>query len=270
MRKRLAFLMVLASSLFICETGAADPPTDGPRSLLITYRCEPANRPAFRSYLAHDERANLEKLHSQGVLESYQILFNPFVSSGTWDAMLVLTFTHYTDTQRWKEIERTAPGGLTPKGLRLAKPLDTYSADTEWSGSSPDANDSADGVYYVIPYEYSSASQYRKYVDAYVIPQVSGWMQEGALAGYRIFMNRFPVGRPWDALFIYQYRDLAAFGRRDELVAKVRETLVNDPQWRQLNEIKQTLRTESENTITESLAESSAPGTRTPSPRPRG
>ncbi len=33
---------------------------------------------------------------------------------------------------------------------------------------------------------------------------------KGVLNGYRIFMNRYPVGRPWDALFIYEYRDLEA------------------------------------------------------------
>ena len=226
----------------------------GPRNLLITYRSEPANRPAFRTYLQGEGRAQLDKLHRQGVLASYQILFNPVVSSGTWDAMTVLSFASSLDTRRWMEIERTSPGGLTAKGLRLAKPVDTYWADLTWSGADDNANPARDSVYYVIPYEYSAADQYRKYVDGYVIPQVQGWMREGVLAGYRIFMNRFGVGRPWDALFIYQYRDLEAFGRRDEIVAKVRQTLVGDPEWKQLSDIKQSIRTESENTIAEALA----------------
>lgn len=204
-------------------------------------------------YLQSEGKAQLEKLKHEGVLERYQILFNPFVSSGTWDAMTVLTFKRYADTQRWKEIERTAPGGLTSKGLRLAKPVDTYSADLTWSDGN-DQVDSHDSVYYVIPYEYANADQYRKYVDGYVIPQVMGWMRDGALSSYRIFMNRFPVGPTWDALFIYQYRDLESFGRRDELVAKIRKTLVDDPGWKQLSDIKQSIRTESENTIAEALA----------------
>jgi hypothetical protein len=73
------------------------------------------------------------------------------------------------------------------------------------------------------------------------------------LGGYQIFMNRYPVGRPWDSLFVYRYRNLEAFGRRDEVVAKVRATLVDKPEWKQFSDIKQTIRTESENTIAEAL-----------------
>jgi len=248
-------LLALLFLWFASPLSAADPVSGGgPLNLLITYRSQPADRPAFRTYLQNEHRAQLEKLREQGVLKSYQILFNPFVSSGTWDAMTVLGFTHYSDTQRWKEIERTMPGGLTAKGLRLAKPVDTYSADLTWSGAGETASDDRASVYYVIPYEYVALGPYKKYVDAYVIPQVQGWMRKGALAGYRIFMHRFPVGPTWDALFIYQYRDLEAFGHRDEVIAEVRQPLMDDPVWKQFHDTKQSIRTETENTITESIA----------------
>ena len=90
-------------------------------------------------------------------------------------------------------------------------------------------------------------------MDAYVIPQVTGWIREGVLSSYRIFMNRYPVGPTWDSLFVFRYRNLEAFGRRDEIVAKVRKTLVDQPTWKQFSDIKQTIRTESENTIAEAL-----------------
>jgi hypothetical protein len=167
--------------------------------------------------------------------------------------MTVLRFSSYAATQRWKEIERTQPGGLNAAGLHLAQPINTYSADLPWEGQADDPGPEEGAVYYVIPYEYSAADQYRKYVDAYVIPQVTGWMHEGVLAGYRIFMNRYQVGRPWDSLFVFRYRDLESFGRRDEIVAKVRLTLQDNPEWKQLNATKQTIRTESENTIAEAL-----------------
>jgi hypothetical protein len=251
---RAAVVVTLAFAVLASPRAqAADASAGGPRNLLITYRSEPADRPAFRTYLQGEGKAQLDKLKHEGVLDRYQILFNPFVSSGTWDAMTVLTFERYADTQRWKDIERTMPGGLTPKGLRLAKPIETFSADLTWSSGDEKA-EARDSVYYVIPYEYVAADPYRKYVDGYVIPQLAGWMREGVLAGYRIYMNRFPVGPQWDALFVYQYRDLESFGRRDEIVAKVRKTLVDDPAWKQLSDIKQTLRTESENTIAEALA----------------
>jgi hypothetical protein len=225
----------------------------GPTSILIAYRSEPANRPAFRTYLQKDMLAKLAKLKTAGVLSSYQILFNPFTTADTWDAMTILRFTNYAETQRWKLIEQTEPGGLDAAGLRLAKPINTYSADVPWETQVDNAGPEEEGVYYVIPYEYASADQYRKYVDAYVIPQFSGWIREGVLTGYRLFMNRYQTGRPWDSLFILHYKNLESFGRREETVAKVRLTLKDNPEWRELNAIKQTIRTESENTIAEAL-----------------
>jgi len=245
---------LLAATLFAVSAAVGQsPPSSGPTQILIAYRSEPANRPAFRTYLQRDMLARLEKLKREGVLSGYQILFNPFTTPNTWDAMTVLSFTRFADTLRWQQIERTQPGGLNAAGLRLAKPVGTYSADLPWEGQADDPGAAGDGVYYVIPYEYSAADQYRKYVDAYVIPQVTGWIREGVLSSYRIFMNRYPVGPTWDSLFVFRYRNLEAFGRRDEIVAKVRKTLVDQPTWKQFSDIKQTIRTESENTIAEAL-----------------
>jgi hypothetical protein len=258
---RRVLLFVLALGAVVGAVGttgvaaAATQPAGGPLNLLISYRSEPANRPAFRAYLQGEGHARLEKFKHDGVLQRYLILFNPVTNSGTWDALIILSFARYADTRRWMDIERTAPGGLSAAGLRLAKPVDSFFADLPWQGGgTTEANAGSDSIYYVIPYEYTSgAGEYSKYVDAYVIPQVEGWMREGVLSSYRLFMNRFPTGRPWDSLFIYQYRDLEAFGHRDEVVAKVRATLVGDPAWKHYSDIKQTLRTESENTIAEEL-----------------
>jgi hypothetical protein len=257
MRSDLLAILLAALSLFAIAASpraVADSATGGPLSLLITYRSAPADRPAFRNYLQNEGRRQLAKLQREGAIEGYQILFNPFAHGGTWDAMTVVSFARYTDTQRWMTLEQTAPGGLTGAGLKLVKDIDTYSADLSWHGDAENAGH-ADGIYYVIPYEYSSASDYEKYVEGYVLPQVKGWMREGVLSGYRIFLNRYPVGLPWDALFIYEYRDLEAFGQRAETVTKVRQTLENDPVWKQFHAIKQTLRSETENTIAVSLGQ---------------
>jgi DNA-binding Lrp family transcriptional regulator len=228
----------------------------GPQHILITYRSEAAQRPAFRTYLAHTEDRMLAKLQAQGVLKGYQILFNPFATTGTWDAMVILDFTSFAATQRWQEIERTMPAGLDKAGLKLAKPYRTYSCDLFREGASDMPGDASKHVMYVIPYSYNAADQYKSYVDGYVIPQVKGWIKEGVLSRYRIYMNRYQVGEPepWDSLFIYDYRDLDSFGRRDETVAKVRGPLREDPVWKHLNDIKATIRSESENTITELVA----------------
>jgi hypothetical protein len=250
---RLVRHAVLALALLAAAPAMAAEGQGGPKDLLITYRAEPANRPAFRAYLLGEETQLLEGLKRDGVLRSYQVLFNPFVT-GTWDAMTVLSFSSYEATARWKEIERTRPGGLSAAGLKLAKPLETYSADLAWEGVAPDAGPPGKRVVYVIPYSYTALDQYKAYVDAYVIPQVKGWMAEGVLSRYGLYLNRDPVGDPWDALFVYEYRDLASFGRREEVVAKVRGPLREDPAWKHWNDIKSTVRSESENTQAEILS----------------
>jgi hypothetical protein len=247
-------LLVLVSAGFGAGRAAAAESAGGPTQLLITYRSAAADRPAFRAYLLGEETAMLEGLKRDGALKSYQILFNPFVTTGTWDAMTVLSFSTYADTQKWKEIERKSPGGLSPAGLKLAKPLQTYSADLAWEGVAPDQGAPGKRVVYVIPYVYNALDQYKSYVDGYVVPQVKGWVAEGVLSRYAIYLNRYSVGDPWDALFVYEYRDLDSFGKREETVAKVRAPLRDNPEWKKLNDIKTTIRSETENTITEILS----------------
>ena len=223
----------------------------GPREILITYRCQPADRPAFREYLGRDEIAMLEQLKRDGTLKRYKVLFNPIVTE-TFDAMIVLDFATYAATDNWLAIEQKTPGGLTPAGLKLAKPVQTYLADLQWEGGD-DLPGSAKPVFYVIPYSYNSLDQYKAYIDAYLIPQVRGWMKEGVLNRYSLYLNRYPVGDPWDSLFIYEYRDRESFGKREETIAKVRDGLKNDPVWKHWSDIKATIRSESENTIMEEV-----------------
>lgn len=238
-------------------TAAGNAVSGGPRQLLIAYRTEPADRPAFRTYLEHREAKLLDTLQRQGVLSGYQILFNPFVQPRTWDAMAVLSFNRFSDTRRWLDIERTSPGGLSAEGLKLAKPVSEYSADLVWENGAADGGPVDGHVFYVIPYTYlGSKAQYEAYVSGYVIPQLQGWIKAGVLSRYRIYLNRYPVGdpEPWDALFVYEYRSLDAFGRRDETIAAVRSGLRADPAWEKLSETKSALRTEAENTIAQPLA----------------
>jgi hypothetical protein len=236
---------------------AENPVSGGPRQLLISYRSEPADRPAFRAYLKSHEAALLQKLQREGVLSGYQILFNPFVQPRTWDAMLVLGFNRFSDTRRWLDIEQRSPGGLDARGLKLAKPVSEYSADLIWQGDAADPGSTDGHIFYVIPYTYlTSVGQYKSYVDGYVVPQVQGWLKAGVLSRYRIYLNRYPVGDPdpWDALFVYEYRSLDDFGRREEALTAVRQALRSNPNWTKLSQTKSGLRTESENTIAEALS----------------
>ena len=245
-----------------------------PHEILITYRCRPADRPTFRNFLATQESHMLDEQERQGLVRSYQILFNPVVTE-TFDALLILHLNGPDGMQRWLELERTSPGGLSPTGLRLASPLMTYFADLQWGDQNP-SPPGEKPVFYAIPYNYNSLDQYKSYVDAYVIPQVQGWMREGVLSHYSIYLNRYNVGPPWDSLFIYEYRDLKAFGEREQTIAKVRDTLRSNSTWQHWSDIKATVRTESENTILEEVSplrsthvpapHDAARGKQTPSP----
>lgn len=227
----------------------------GPKSLLISYRCDAARRPAFRDWLAGPMTAWLQSLKAVGTLSTYQILFSPFAGTATWDALLILSFARYVDTAKWMLMERTRPGGLDRQGLALATPLRTYCADLAWEGMADNPGPESGRIAYVIPYTYNVLSTYTAFVETYVLPQVRGWMVAGILSRYRIYLNRSPVGdpEPWDSLFVYDYRDLESFGRRDEVLTQVREPLKADPAWVHMGEIKSTIRVESENTQAEFL-----------------
>ncbi|MBL8646907.1 MAG: hypothetical protein JNL46_06605 [Sphingosinicella sp.] len=245
-----AFAMLMLCAVSLPTAAHAE---SGPKSLLITYKSTAAKRPAFRQYLEGAGTQRFEALKKAGKIADYQFLFNWYNDTLTWDAMAIIQFKDYADVAEWKTLERTSPGGLDAKGLALGEPEITVSADLLWEDGAA-APRASGRVFYVIPYEYRELAEYKKYVDGYVIPQVQGWMREGILSRYRIFLNRYPVGASWDALFVYEYKDIDSFGKREPTIAKVREPLRKQPEWAALNAIKQQIRAESENVIADDLA----------------
>jgi len=213
-------------------------PENPPLHLIVTYRCPPPRRAAFRLFLTQDGMPRFERWKQDGVLQDYRVMFNWYVDSDTWDGMAVLSFPSYGQVARWREIERISPGGLTRDALELAWPFNSYPADDAWSESAEPAPDPAKIVYFAIAYEYSRASEYRDFAGAYLIPQCRGWMREGVLAGYDLYLARYAVGKKWQALLLLRYRDVDAFSRRDQAIAKVRAQLLTEPAWRAIDEKK--------------------------------
>ncbi len=239
---------------------AAQPPTAAPQEnaggslqLVITYRCPPPRRAAFRQFMTQGGIQRFERWKMDGMLKDYRVLFNWFSDVDTWDAIAVLTFPSYVQIARWKEIERINPGGLPRDALDIAWPVNTYFTDLAWHGAAEGAYDRAHGVYLVIPYDYTGLAEYKDYASGYLIPQVKAWMREGILGGYDLYLNRFPAGKPWDALLILEYKDMDAFSRRDEVDAKVKAQLRSDPAWRAISESKQKAGTERESVVADTL-----------------
>jgi hypothetical protein len=254
MRLSLA-LITVGTALASAQEAAVTKETDtGPRHLVITYRATPANRVAFRQYVLKMGVARFEKYRKDGVVDGYRLLFNRYVDADTWDLLALLDFKDYAQATGWKDVEAESPGGLPAEALALATPIHTYSMDLLRHGSSPTPAAAGKSVFFVIPYDYQVATaEYTKYVDEYVLPQVTGWVSENVLAGYGIYLNRYGTSRPWKSLFILEYRDAAAFGARERTVEKVRVTLRGNPVWKARSDSKASVRVEKETVVADEL-----------------
>ncbi len=122
-------------------------PTDGPTELIITYRCPPPHRAAFRQFISENGILRFEHWKQDGMLKEYRFLFNWYVDVDSWDAMVVLSFSSYAQVARWKLVEHASPGGLIRDALEMAWPLNTTPADLIMQGESDQPWNSANSVF---------------------------------------------------------------------------------------------------------------------------
>jgi hypothetical protein len=228
--------------------------TSGPQTLLIAYRSTPAQRAELRQVMVSDGLAQFQRWKERGVLKDYRILFNSYLDSETYDMLSLLTFAEFSDVAKWREIEKTAPGGLAPRALQLITSAVTYPLDAARSGESPGPRTRGQSVFFIIEYDYlTSTDDYVRYLDTYVVPQVRGWMAEGVLTSYGMYLGRYATGRPWSSLLVLEYRDHDAFGKRESTVQKVRDKLKQNPVWVAANDSKQKIRVEKQTMVAEEL-----------------
>jgi len=239
-------LIVLAAA----RADAADPRDIGPRALIITYHTTPAHRAAFRHEL-EESTAQWSRWKEEGVLQDYRLVYNRYVDSANWDAIALLSFAGDAGTERWKRIEIDSPAGLSSKALDLATAIDTVPADLmRQNGKS-----ARDSVFLVIPYEYLvPVNEYIQYLDDYTLPQLDGWMREGVLAHYDVYLARYPAGRPWQALLVLEYKGDRGLAARDAVVAKVRARLKDNPKWKAISDSKKNVRNERAPVIADPLS----------------
>ncbi len=240
-------------------TRAADVPftqtrTSGPQTLLIAYRSRPDQRAGLRQVMVNGGLARFQHWKDRGVLKEYRILFNCYLDSETYDMLSLLTFADFSDVAKWREVEKTTPGGLAPEALKLITSAVTYPLDAARTGTSPESAVRGRSIFFIIQYDYLiSTDDYVRYLDAYVVPQMKGWTAEGVLAGYAMYIGRYATGRPWSSLLVLEYRDHDAFGRRETTVLKVRERLKEDPGWLAASENRQKIRVEKQTIVAEEL-----------------
>lgn len=220
---------------------AANPYGTGMTTLILEYKATPANRLSLYTYMHEEGLDQLEKWKREGKLKDFKVLFSRYVDNQAWDMMTVINFTDTAQAGRWKDIERLQPAGLPPKSLALVHSIDTNPADQWFEGGKSTAN----GVYLVIPYDYLiSTEQYVSYLQGYLLPQLSGWLNDGALSRYNVFLGRFAVSRNWSSLLILEYNGEEGIAARERTTQKVRASLAaSNPAWLEWSKDKSKIRT---------------------------
>jgi hypothetical protein len=250
-RRARGYVLPLVMFLAASVSHATSSPEPGP-SLMISYRVTPAQRVVLQQEMRKLAAGELRQRQAAGMLTSYRVLFSRYADAEGWDAMALLTFKNDTELGRWKEIERTRPAGLNARALAATTEIRTDAVEgVRQQGSAAPTGRS---VFLVIPYKaLVSKSDYLKYADGYVLPQFAGWMEEGVLSQYNVYSNVFTAGRSWNTMIVLEYKDDEALGRREAVVAKVRERLKLDPAWKAISDDKKDVRVELHPVIADSL-----------------
>lgn len=244
--------LILAIAGLLAGGAQQDPRDIGPTTLVIMYRCVPAQRVELRRRMKETGLRRFEGWKGRDILVSYHVLFSRYVNTDAWDMMALLRFSHSADADRWKEVERSMPAGLEPATLALTTAVNTYPADLMLEGASQGSYEHP--VYLVVPYTYSVATPaYLTYADHYIKPQFDGWLAEGILTSYQLFLQRYSGGQPWDSLIVLKYKDEESLGARARIKEKVRQRLESNPSWKAISESKQNIRTEKESVIADEL-----------------
>ena len=211
MRTR-ALLFCAAAGLLSAQPAPEQP--SGPLQLIVTYRCPPPRRAAFRQFMLENGIQRFEHWKQDGLLRDYRFLFNWYADVDTWEAMAILSFPSYDRMARWKEIEHSSPGGLSRDALELALPVSATAADLVSEGAGEGPFNRADGVYFVVAFD---NSDFRAGSAATLVAQAKALVRSGAVSSYQIFSNRYPGGKRWRGLMVLEYKDLDSFGHRQEM-----------------------------------------------------
>lgn len=233
----------------------ADWRAEGPKGLILTYKIAPAARTEFRATIKSALLPHLEALRAGGDLVSYRVLANRYIDSASWDMMLVLDFKGPAELARWRAVEEATPGGLPPEMLRLVTTAEAAPGTMMRARAAPPKAGDPAPVVLVIPYDYLvSTDEYLRYVDGYLLPQVDGWLGEGALSGYGIYLPRYAAGRNWSSLLLLAYRGDAGLARRDKVTQTVRARLsATSPEWKAFSDNKTNIRVEKQPIVADEI-----------------
>ncbi|MDB6169395.1 MAG: hypothetical protein JWM88_2259 [Verrucomicrobia bacterium] len=241
-RRALALVALALAPLALPAPARAEEKPEPPTSLVLTYRIEPRNRAAFRSWLETRGARQFEAWKKTGTLKDYRILFSSYVpDSASDDVTLIVDFARFEDTAAWTKIERTMPGGLPPEALALATPQAGVLTDVLVRSENPSV-DHAKAVFTIVKYGAPSADRYVQYVTDYYVPEYGRLRELGVLAGYSVYLNQNHSHATWDAIIVSEFPDLAAYQASDQAKDDAREELLKNPAWKKAAEAKAGIR----------------------------
>ncbi len=247
---------LLGSATALAQAGIADTVGErapgrggeGAAQLMLNYRCDPANRAAFREHMEAKGVAQFEAWKKAGVMKDYLILFSTFTSARTFDMWVTLYFSKFADIGKWMEVEKKFPGGLSPEALKLGRPDGTVYTDVPWVGGKR-KGDIAQSMFMIIPYRtLVSVAKYEDYTNSYVVPQLKAWVKSGVMPSFEIHQNINPTNAPWDIVMVFEYDGLRGIALRDTIKNDVRKGLLTDPGYMKYSPIKLEFRKEDEPT----------------------
>ena len=240
--KRFASVLGVALVASASAFGQAD--GNGPTALITTYRAKPEARVKFRAIMRNQGIVQLERWKKAGLFASYQALFTTYAADTVPDMFLVLRFNHFTDLERWQQIEETYPGGLPTEAQTLAAAETSGTADiVKESVARPSTGASQ---FFVLEYDVLvPIPKYVSYVLGYAVPQFDAWERAGVLSSYAAYVNQNPPGAPWSSFIVLEYKDLASLAQRETVKNKTRDELAgSDPSWKKWSDDKTAVRTE--------------------------
>jgi hypothetical protein len=201
----------------------------GPLQLIVTYRCPPPRRAAFRQFLIETGARRFENWKQEGLLSDYRILFNWYVDVDSWEAMAVLSFPSYDRVLRWRDIEHANPGGLSRDALEIALPVDSIPSDIISQGASEGTVDHSKSIYFAIPFDNPPAGDFRDYANANLVAKARSLISNGYAWNYYIFQNRYPGGKHWRGLLLVEYKDADGFAHNPSWPASIaREPVISE------------------------------------------
>jgi hypothetical protein len=239
MKRTLSKRLVSLVLAFVAPTLWAD--ANPPVSIVITYKALPGQRIAFRDWVETEGAARFARWKADGVFSECLLLFGTFQTANP-DLVVVLDFENFTDSARWREIARGAPGGLDAAAQKLAMVVSTDYSELIARGAA-ERRDPARGTWLIITYAYTTGAAYRDYVANYTVPQMKEWMSSGALASYTMHLSATPFNVPWESMLLLEYDGIEGLARRDEVKAAARVRLnASDPVFKSYSESKAEIR----------------------------